>query len=292
MAWSRPSRLNRTSTKKRPSQRVARSGRGSDPRSGVPGRLVAPGGALGLRGVGDSCVDASEPRPRGVADRCCHARSASWPGAKTPWTFPGRSASNHLVPEGGDGRVVLVTIPTALPEHRVGEHVNHHVAAGQAQLGQDPLQSVHRAPTSAPPRDHVMLGGILPNHKQPRRSVQPSPVEHGPPLHSDVLAREHRPIRHVLHEGAEMVLRRTRDRRPQAYVSSPSLTKRQEGAGCTATRSTARRPLYRGRRFFGPHRAVDSDAWLRLLVLITPGLPWCLRLLAPTLLRSRVRRRP
>ena len=41
----------------------------------------------------------------------------------------------------------------------------------------------------------LMLGGILPNHQQPRRSVQPSPVEHWPPLHAEVLEREHRPIR-------------------------------------------------------------------------------------------------
>ena len=153
---------------------------------------VAAGAALGLGGVRDARVRRRVVLPdrrllplvpRVVGER---AQREDRVDLVAP-----ENAPQPVVPVVDDPRVVLVLLAAGLAVYRVQERVDQQIAAGEPELRHQPLGTMAGLADQDPPNDRLGLGGVLPDHKQPRAPVEPSAVEQRAPLDAERLRRIH-----------------------------------------------------------------------------------------------------
>ncbi|HKB98972.1 MAG TPA: hypothetical protein VKD23_09320 [Terriglobales bacterium] len=88
----------------------------------------------------------------------------------------------------------------------VYERVDHYLAAHYAELRQQALGALTGDSDKDAPNERLVSRRILPDHQHERATIEPSPVEDRPPLHSEVLRRVNRLVRIVFDERLEWLL--------------------------------------------------------------------------------------
>jgi hypothetical protein len=98
-----------------------------------------------------------------------------------------------------------VFVPGAplLAVHAVDERVDHDVAGGGPDPGEQALDALSGLAHEDPPGDGLVLGRVLPEHQHPGAAVEPAAVEDRPPFCPEVGRRIHLLGRVVGDQGVE-----------------------------------------------------------------------------------------
>ena len=91
------------------------------------------------------------------------------------------------IPVLSDRLIVTMTGSTTLAIHGIQKSIDHHIAAVDAEPGEETLDSLAGFADKDPPRNRLVLRRILTQNEHARRPIQPAAMENRPPLCAKVL---------------------------------------------------------------------------------------------------------
>src|SRR4051794_15659792 len=156
----------------------------------LPRRRPAGRGALGPRRVpdGGEVQISGGVRPRRRPGLVSRARQGSQRDDGGDLTTD-EEGVEPPVPVGRDRGVVGVPLAAALPVNAVEEGIDHDISARDTDLREQTLYALAGLADQDAPGDRLVCRGVLPQHEDAGRAVEPATMEDRTPLDAEILDR-------------------------------------------------------------------------------------------------------